>query len=612
MKKLFKSAMLLGALAFALAPLTGCSDDGGTENETGLGNIVTDINNPKEGKTVNRYGETVPVKFNSKEAWTADLEFVDGENWASISYTSGDEGGAGSVNVSFLKNDTDTERQVKLMIHTKSIAAGELCTFTQAKGSNAPSSLSLDLNKKMHDVLVQDYLWNKEYAALGDKIDMNTDWEEFLETNLVKLGDVNIEDGGYYRDFSSLRGQRFIYSYIQDITGSRAVQYNNLGIGPTNSANYDQAGTVALIIGYIYQGSPAEKAGLLRGDMITEVNGTRVTINNYYQIQSDLFYNQTGTYTLKFSRTTKLEGETYPLPVPQPAVTVTSAAYTYTPVITTGVIDYEAKSDGKKHKIGLLVTEAFDLSNQQHFVETLKSLQEQGITDLVLDLRYNVGGAVAQARYLASAIAGPSHKEDIFLDLVKNDGKHEKWTFGYGDINNQDGLGEGPDLGLKRLYVICSETTASAAELIINGLRGIDFPVYLYGSRTAGKNVGMEVRELTSGTRSFEFAPITFRCFNAKGEGDYKDGFLVDKMVNNQNSNLDDDLSPLFPYATRDWAYADEAMLWAVLNIAGDDDSALENWSPSSAAAASRAMRFEPLENIVYKVPFGRGGNLIY
>lgn len=613
MKKLFKSILLCSALAFALAPLTGCSDDDKVDNGS-FGNLITDITNPKEGKTVSHYGETVSVKFKAAKAWSAELAFVEGEDWAKISHKTGETGGASSVNVSISRNTTEAERSVKIML-TIDGRTDELCTLKQAAGIN--DNISEDLNKQMHEKLLKDYLWNKEYAELGDKIEMDVDWQDFLETNLLKepLASVNLEDGGIYRDYSSLRGQRYIYSYIDETTGTRAesrVNYNNLGIGPTNSVNYDNAGTVALIVGYVYMDSPADKAGLRRGDMIIAVNGTKLNRSNYSKYQQELFYNPTGSYEITYSRYVQMDESS--VIQQQKPITIKSDSYAYTPVIGGFALQYPAENP--QHTIGYLATESFDLSAQKHIEQILEQFKQQQITDLILDLRHNVGGAVAQARYMASAIAGSAHKDDAFVKMERNDKSIETWNFGYGNPNDQDGFGQAPELNLKRLYIICSETTASASELIINGLRGIDFPVYLYGSRTAGKNVGMEVRQLTAKGRTFEFAPITFRGYNAKMEGDYADGFAVDYMVNNQNSNLDDDISPLFPYATGDWENFDQPAMWAYGHITGQDTSIFDdfNWGSSKAAAARSidGTVMTPLKNIEYKFPNRLTGNRVY
>lgn len=100
-----------------------------------------------------------------------------------------------------------------------------------------------------------------------------------------------------------------------------------------------------------------------------------------------------------------------------------------------------------------------------------------------------------QCRYLMTSIVGAARLEQTFAILEFNGGEDdiETWTFGDGSDNPDAAstLGTGPDLGLSRLFVICSESTASAAEMVIESLEGIDFPVYLFGSRTEGKNVGM-------------------------------------------------------------------------------------------------------------------------
>ncbi|MEB3372791.1 S41 family peptidase [Bacteroides sp. CR5/BHMF/2] len=115
----------------------------------------------------------------------------------------------------------------------------------------------------------------------------------------------------------------------------------------------------------------------------------------------------------------------------------------------------------------------------------IQQFKAEGITDLILDLRFNNGGSVELARYLAASIAGTSHRSDVFMKMQRNSGADEYIRFGDGD-----------DLNLNSVRIICSEETASASELIINGLRGIDFPVKLFGSRTEGKNVEWKCKSI--------------------------------------------------------------------------------------------------------------------
>ena len=83
-------------------------------------------------------------------------------------------------------------------------------------------------------------------------------------------------------------------------------------------------------------------------------------------------------------------------------------------------------------------------------------------------------------------------------------------------------------LNLQHVYCIVDSGTASASELVINSLKGIDVEVTLIGKRTTGKNVGMEPVEYTIRNNVYEVVPITFQIYNAKGVGDYENGFTPD------------------------------------------------------------------------------------
>lgn len=107
---------------------------------------------------------------------------------------------------------------------------------------------------------------------------------------------------------------------------------------------------------------------------------------------------------------------------------------------------------------------------------------------------------------MSSAIAGTANNGKVFTSLERSTTKQrEDIKFG-----TDYELGVSPvDLGLNRVIVIMSEETASSSELLISSLKGIDFDVYTVGSKSEGKNVGMEVQTLTAGGGTYEFAPIT-------------------------------------------------------------------------------------------------------
>jgi hypothetical protein len=146
--------------------------------------------------------------------------------------------------------------------------------------------------------------------------------------------------------------------------------------------------------------------------------------------------------------------------------------------------------------------------------EAFAALQETGITELVLDLRYNGGGLVDVATHLASLIGGVVTAGQPFAIFTHNDrNTFRNETLRFRTV-------ESPAPTLSRLIVITSRSSASASELVINGLRPF-MPVILIGDTTYGKPVGQYLFEFCSKV----LAPVSFSLRNAAGEADYFDGF---------------------------------------------------------------------------------------
>ena len=553
--------LIIAALA-ALAVIA-CS------KEKGPG--LSSIENPRADKLISVYGETVTITFSADAAWTAELELKSEGDWAEISQISGDQkAGQGIIRVRFTKNEKEEERTAELFVTVEGYDRKHIATLTQAAGENK-SAMSEYLNKYMHERLIKEYLWADEYAKLN--VNTESSYDTFVYTHLTKLGDTNIEDGGYYRDYSSSRGERYIYSYISEITSTKStvmtkagelLTTKNLGIGPLFASVFE-SGTdyIGLTVGYVYPGSPAEEAGLRRGDTIYQIGKNRITRNNYQSYMQELFYTPSGTYSISFARYEVNEAEEkYDLNLNN-TIEIKTGEYGYNPVIfaaimTNSNIEDDGSDTTPPFNIGYMVTESFDSSAQEVLEYQIRQFIDAGITELILDLRFNVGGEVQQSRYLASSIVGRDYDDKHFFKAEFNDGTVEAWKFKSGP-SESDKLGQAPSMGLKRLWVIMSENTASASELIIHGLRGVDFPVTLIGSRSEGKNVGMVVTQEVYNGRRFEFAPITYRGLNARDERAPADGFEPDagNLLNNQDSNYNNDVDNMFPYSFGDWGNFD-------------------------------------------------------
>jgi hypothetical protein len=198
---------------------------------------ITNLSNPMQGKNVYYKGESVKIEFSASAAWTAELSDASAD-WVEIDRMYGkDSAGDGCyVRLNFFENETGADRQITLWIQVQGKQDKLGVVLTQASEPEA-SKMSEFLNAQMDNVLQEKYLWAEAYR--GIKKDMTVSYDNFLYNHLTMLGDVNIEDGGLYRAYSSNSGKRYIYSYIQEVVETKAVtragtltENYGLGIGP--------------------------------------------------------------------------------------------------------------------------------------------------------------------------------------------------------------------------------------------------------------------------------------------------------------------------------------------------------------------------------------------
>ncbi|MBK9134189.1 MAG: PDZ domain-containing protein [Betaproteobacteria bacterium] len=145
--------------------------------------------------------------------------------------------------------------------------------------------------------------------------------------------------------------------------------------------------------------------------------------------------------------------------------------------------------------------------------------RSEGVQDLVLDLRYNGGGLVSVGAELASYVAGQraftGSSARTYTALLYNDkrARANNQSFHFQNVSQA--------LGLPRVYLLTGPRTASAAEQVINGLRGIDVQVVSVGDTTFGKPVG----SLPAGHCGTTYSAVNFESANARNEGRFFDGF---------------------------------------------------------------------------------------
>jgi hypothetical protein len=195
---------------------------------------------------------------------------------------------------------------------------------------------------------------------------------------------------------------------------------------------------------------------------------------------------------------------------------------------------------GSNRVVGYIQFNDHDVGAQDDLIASFRQLRDQGVQDLVLDLRFNSGGFLYIALSTASMITGPASQGKVFETLRYNDKRSARTaqstmlyssTVQFGETQNPVGSPL-PQLSLPRVFILTSGQTCSASESIINSLRGIDVQVIRIGSTTCGKPYGFSQKN----NCEWAFFPIEFQGFNAKGFGDYTTGFTPTCQVQDNTS----------------------------------------------------------------------------
>jgi len=376
------------------------------------------------------------------------------------------------------------------------------------------------------------YLWQADVPNLSDTRFANqTERNTFLkgypapETLFDALRvDKKIDRFSWIvSDYLELEGE------LQGTTNNNGVDF---GLYLKSAGSNEIFGWVRYIIP---NSDAATKNNIHRGDIFYAVNGTPLTTSNY---QALLFGSNTN-YTLNLA---DLNGDS--ITPNSKSVDLTKTVLTENPIFLNKVIEIGS------HKIGYLMYNGFYPNFDTQLNDAFGILKSQNITDLVLDLRYNGGGSVQTATRLASMITG---------NLTGQVFAKQQWNSkiqSYFEANNPDALkniftdkiGTTPinSLNLNKIYILTSNSTASASELVINGLKPY-MEVVQIGDITVGKNVGSvtlyDSPDFGNTNRNpnhhYAMQPIVLKIVNSEGFGDYFTGLVPTQEIKENLSNLD-------------------------------------------------------------------------
>ena len=352
-----------------------------------------------------------------------------------------------------------------------------------------PQACSIgDQRDSLRSFMNEQYFW---YAGLAAPDDTAPTMDAYFQSMLYQPGDR--------------------YSYAQPTAVHTQTFTNGRRTGYGYTVAWADDAYTALRIRIVEPLSPMARAGFMRGDTVLSMDGVgpEGIVGGQLPVVTTEGVPRVITYR-------NAAGEVR-------TVTVISEDFALTPVAATRVFD--VMRGGAPVKVGYLAYHQFVAYSRGDLSAAFAEFADAGIGELVLDLRYNGGGSVNVSRDVASMIGGPRTANSLFAYLRFND-KQVASNEGVAFNGLLSPMGHPLPEGLGRVVVITSSGTASASEIVINGLKPF-IDVVLVGETTYGKPYGFLPRSSCGTT----YNAVQFVALNSAGYGDYTSGFAPDCAV---------------------------------------------------------------------------------
>ncbi|MBB6237492.1 C-terminal processing protease CtpA/Prc [Pedobacter sp. AK013] len=367
------------------------------------------------------------------------------------------------------------------------------------KNPNYPIGSNENINTWILDSLKRYYYWNEQLPA---------------DPNLS----LSPKDF-----FNSIRNPSDRFSYISIPNDPTTATPSNRNFGFDYATVSDQnSAKIIGIIKVVLKDSPASRAGLKRGDYISKINGKTLTVTNAQALQTEI-----------------LNSDRFSLGLAE--LNNNSWTDTRTVELNKGIIldqrEISKVMESDEKKIGYLYFLDFNGGLARSLTPVFSNFKAEGISELILDLRYNAGGQVAEAAGLCAMIAKNISFDKPFITYKGNKNGGAK-TESIGTAATFDGTVNfntllQQNLGLSRVYILSTAATASASEVMINNLKPF-IQVVLIGEKTRGKDeASFRIFDARSPKQvNWEMHPIVYKLFNAQGIGGYSAGINPDIAIN--------------------------------------------------------------------------------
>ena len=384
------------------------------------------------------------------------------------------------------------------------------------------------------------YLYKDNVSSLAnDRFTSNGEYADYLNsfTSPEQLFESLIYERQTIDQFSWITDNYFANDDLLNGRGlNNGMQYTFIRRSDTDPVRYG-------VILYILPGSNADTQGLKRGDIFYAVNGTELyynssSDNNYSLLNASNYSIDLGTYNTNGTSETDDDSVTSL----EQSVELSKEELTENPIHVNKIIN----SGGKT--IGYLMYNAFNGSSEE-LNNVFSSFKSAGVTDLVVDLRYNSGGFTSKAILLSSLITGQFTGDVLNTDQYNNE---LQAAFESSDpeflldrfINNEDGLSLN-SLNLNEVYILTTRASASASEFVINSLDPY-INVVQIGTNTRGKYQGSWTlydspnfqKSGANPNHTYALQPLIFKYANIDGNTDFIDGLSPDFPLSESRTNL--------------------------------------------------------------------------
>ncbi|MGL5016439.1 MAG: S41 family peptidase [Bacteroidales bacterium] len=449
---------------------------------------------------------------------------------------------------------------------TWSIIGASLLFFSCGDDKDEPSNPSNTKSKTeltnewIHQKMSDEYLWNMDVPRLSS-LNTKSSHADFFASLLSD------QEAKY-----TSSNRKYYYSHITTSESTKAASFtNSYGIFFIRYLVSDTQEILRVL--FVNPGSAAEKSGIKRGDWLIRYNGAPIT--DYTKLQAGGEAQVTRGHL-------EISGGQYNIVADDTFTLQASYSIEETPFLKEEIIEVNST------KIGYLAYNSFstgpngfeDKSWDNQMIAAFGRFKTAGVSEFVLDLRYNGGGYISSCQILSTMLVKQANINSVFSIQEYNPTLEAKYVNNFGSNHGVTQFSSSTtvrsnNLNLDRLYVIGTEYTASASELVINALRPY-MSVKHIGTVTEGKNVGSyEIKDEVNHPGVI-LQPITVKIYNSKRESNYRDGFTPDIYIDELNeTNLTIPLGELGDYNS-------EPLLRAALV-----DMGIVNYSLSSTSSVT-------------------------